>query len=361
MSNRIDTPLTNEHFAAYAERMLGRPYWYGTVVYNCTEDLRARKARQYPSHYKSSRTARYKKDIAAKEVCADCIGLMKGYVWAGGDVETILAAVGTGSKIPQKYGVGAPDMSANGMLEYARKAGLPWGTIDTIPEVPGVGLHKDGHAGIYLGDGWVVEERGFDYGCVKTRLKDRGWEHWYAMPGIDYGDADMGKPGANKPAKVYVLGERLLKSGVRGEDVERLQELLAELGYAPGEADGIFGGQTERAVRALQERGGLEVDGIYGKLSHAELMAQLQEMQEGDTGELDAPAPDETYDVHVFAEGRWNIRKGPGTNYGVITVVSSGTYLEFVDSAAAGWLCVRVNGQVGWISTKAARVERSVG
>ena len=59
MSERIDTPLTNEHFAAFCLSMLGQPYWYGTALHKCSESLRASKARQYPSHYGSSRTSRY--------------------------------------------------------------------------------------------------------------------------------------------------------------------------------------------------------------------------------------------------------------------------------------------------------------
>lgn len=59
-------PFTNEHFAAFLENMLGAPYWYGTCMYKCTEALRARKARQYPSHYSEKRTAQYKRDIEEK-------------------------------------------------------------------------------------------------------------------------------------------------------------------------------------------------------------------------------------------------------------------------------------------------------
>ena len=33
MPERINTPFTNEHFAAFCLSMLGQPYWYGTVVY----------------------------------------------------------------------------------------------------------------------------------------------------------------------------------------------------------------------------------------------------------------------------------------------------------------------------------------
>ena len=84
MSERIDTPFTNEHFASFCLSMLGQPYWYGTALHKCSESLRASKARQYPSHYGSSRTSRYRDDIAKKKVCADCMGGAKGYAWTSG-------------------------------------------------------------------------------------------------------------------------------------------------------------------------------------------------------------------------------------------------------------------------------------
>ena len=46
MSERINMPFTNEHFVAFGEKMVGQPYWYGTVAYKCPENLRARKAKQ---------------------------------------------------------------------------------------------------------------------------------------------------------------------------------------------------------------------------------------------------------------------------------------------------------------------------
>ena len=84
MPDRINTPFTNEHFAAFCLSMLGQPYWYGTALHKCSESLRASKARQYPSHYGSSRTSRYRDDIAKKKVCADCMGAAKGYAWTSG-------------------------------------------------------------------------------------------------------------------------------------------------------------------------------------------------------------------------------------------------------------------------------------
>ena len=94
MAERIDTPFTGEHFAAWCEKMVGQPYWYSAVVYKCTENLRSRKAKQYPAHYGSSRTARYRDNIAKKKVCADCVGLIKGYNWTNGG-QGVIESIGT--------------------------------------------------------------------------------------------------------------------------------------------------------------------------------------------------------------------------------------------------------------------------
>ena len=101
--NRALIPFTNEHFAAFVQKMIGQPYWYGCVVYKCTSSLLSRKTAQYPSHYGSSRTARYKQDIAAKKVAADCIGGAKGYAWTNGG-QGVLEAIGTDKPITSKYG-----------------------------------------------------------------------------------------------------------------------------------------------------------------------------------------------------------------------------------------------------------------
>ena len=274
MSDRINTPFTNEHFVAFCLSMLGQPYWYGTVVYKCTENLRSRKARQYPSHYGSSRTSRYRDDIAKKKVCADCVGLIKGYCWTGGG-KGVVESIGTDKTFSSKYGANnCPDKSANSMFSYAKGKGCAWGTMDSLPEVPGIALRSDGHVGVYVGGGYAVEERGFNYGCVKTRVKDRKWTHWYYLPFIDYGEGGSVKP----PQTEYALGSRLLRKGTEGNDVKQLQEYLLRLGYSLPKygADGDFGAETEAAVRAFQEDERLEVDGKYGEKSHAALMDAIE-------------------------------------------------------------------------------------
>lgn len=269
--DRKSIPFTNEHFAAFCEKMLGQPYWFGCCLYKCTESLRSRKAEQYPSHYGTSRTARYRQDIAAKKVCADCIGGIKGYAWTGGGIG-VLESIGTDKPISSKYGAnGCPDKGANSMFTYAKQKGMDWGTISTLPEIVGLALHKDGHVGIYVGDGYAVEWRGYGDGCIKTKVAGRGWRYWYRLPFINYESAPTSVPDAPTEASVRELSYTSGKTMMRGEDVHALQIDLNALGYACGTADGIFGPKTSSAVKVFQKDHGLEVDGIVGKQTRTAL------------------------------------------------------------------------------------------
>lgn len=70
-------------------------------------------------------------------------------------------------------------------------------------------------------------------------------------------------------ATFAALGDRpdppaVVRFGDRGPVVIEIQDRLAHAGYSPGPIDGIFGLNTERAVRSLQSAAGLRVDGIVG-------------------------------------------------------------------------------------------------
>ena len=57
----------------------------------------------------------------------------------------------------------------------------------------------------------------------------------------------------------------LMKSGSKGDTVRQVQEELIAMGYLEaGEADGIFGPKTEKAVLAFQQENGLDATGIVG-------------------------------------------------------------------------------------------------
>lgn len=56
-----------------------------------------------------------------------------------------------------------------------------------------------------------------------------------------------------------------------GEQVKLLQEILIRLNYLNGNADGVFGEQTETALKAFQTQENITVDGIYGAESRTAL------------------------------------------------------------------------------------------
>ncbi|MBC1258936.1 peptidoglycan-binding domain-containing protein, partial [Trichormus variabilis] len=59
-------------------------------------------------------------------------------------------------------------------------------------------------------------------------------------------------------------GLPILRIGLRGSEVVKLQQQLKKLGFLKGDADGDFGETTESAVKAAQKRYGLEADGVVG-------------------------------------------------------------------------------------------------
>ena len=352
---RIDTPFTNEHFSAWCEKMLGQPYWYGACAYKATAALLNRKSRQYPSHYGSSRTARYRQDIRNKTVVCDCIGGLKGYCWTGGG-QSALEAIGTDSAVAIRYGAnGCPDKGANGMFSYARARGMAWGTMDTLPDVTGLALYRDGHVGYTVGGGYAVEWRGFAYGCVKTKIAERDWTHWYQIPFLDYGSAGFDSPGGNAFTQA-ALGGRLLQKGSRGTDVQSLQEQLMKLGYPLKQygADGTFGAETEKAVRAFQKKAGLAADGKYGNLTHDALMDAVSDAE--DSGADQPPVCGEKKVEIVSSGGKVNIRCGNGEKYGRITQASGGQRFPYVAAAENGWRALEIAGRVGWVSGAFSRV-----
>ena len=50
MSERINTPFTNEHFVDWCLKMAEKksPYWYGSCVYKASNSLLSCKSKQYP-------------------------------------------------------------------------------------------------------------------------------------------------------------------------------------------------------------------------------------------------------------------------------------------------------------------------
>lgn len=83
---------------------------------------------------------------------------------------------------------------------------------------------------------------------------------------------DEGEPEPEKPKEpdtastVYLPKSRQLCRGMCGTDVLALQALLICRSQKP-ETDGVFGSDTDAAVRAFQKSAGLQADGIAGPLT----------------------------------------------------------------------------------------------
>ena len=147
----------------------GWGYVYGTYGTVLSESMLTAKMEQYPDEVATKE--QFIRDTWLGKRTADCVGLIKGYGW----FNTVSQETEIGSN-------GMQDLSANGMYDAATVKG----EISTIPETPGLAVWKDGHIGIYVGDGNVIEAYGTERGVIRTALADGGWTHWLEVPSITY-------------------------------------------------------------------------------------------------------------------------------------------------------------------------------
>jgi N-acetylmuramoyl-L-alanine amidase len=81
----------------------------------------------------------------------------------------------------------------------------------------------------------------------------------------------------------YRLGDRTLylhSPHFRGDDVRGLQRKLNALGFDAGREDGMFGVDTDRAMREFQRNVGEEIDGIVG-LHAIEMLRRMRPSEHG--------------------------------------------------------------------------------
>lgn len=147
----------------------GWGYVWGTFGNVLTESLLEYKVNQYPDG-----VGQYEEFIQANWLdgrTTDCVGLIKGYGWL--DPDTLSIQYGTN---------GMPDIGANSMYHNATVSG----PINTMPDTPGLAVWMDGHIGVYIGGGEVIEASSTKKGVIKTQLAGRGWSHWLEIPYINY-------------------------------------------------------------------------------------------------------------------------------------------------------------------------------
>lgn len=148
-------------------------YVWGTFGNVLTESLLEYKIRQYPDG-----VGNYEDFIRANWLnrrTTDCVGLIKGYGWL--DTESLSIQYGTN---------GMPDYGANQMYQSAVNAGADHGSMSAMPEIVGLAVWKEGHIGVYIGGGYVIEAASTTKGVIKTQVEGRGWQGWCKIPYIDY-------------------------------------------------------------------------------------------------------------------------------------------------------------------------------
>ena len=331
-----ETMFTGSQLANYCEEMYKHKdhwaYWYGTYGNKCTQKKYESKKKQYPEHYGSSRTKGYMKDIEQGRRCADCVGMIKAFFWTNGQYDT-----------DPKYGTNhCPDKSANGMIALCKKTGK----IKDIPDIPGLVVWKSGHIGVYVGGGYTVEMKGFDYDCQRNKVTKGPWTKWGMLPDsmISYDDQPEPKPDPEP------IGDRDLKNGDEGADVKELQSDLIELGYdcGPWGADGEFGDCTEMAVKQFQKDHDLEATGVYDAETRAAMEKALDEQDE--------PA-DEPKHV-LICGGDCYIRSAPNkTNSKKYGVAHRGDIYPYQgETTDDGWHLIIYDNKNAWVSGKYSKL-----
>lgn len=172
----------NLDLAAYAIQAWENNWGYvwGTYGNVLTQSLFDYKLKQYPEGVGDYEDFIRENWLGRRT--ADCIGLLKGYAW----LDTTDMTIGYAEN-------GAPDYGANQMYQYVKESGTAggdYGGMASLPEIPGLMLWKEGHAGVYIGGGYAIEAMGTQYGVVKTEVDGRGWEGWGKLPFLEYQEVE---------------------------------------------------------------------------------------------------------------------------------------------------------------------------
>jgi Putative peptidoglycan-binding domain-containing protein len=225
--------LTGKGLDQFAHTKLGTPYVYGAKgadgVFTQTK-LNA-LAKSYPSMFDAAYIAKAKKFVG--KVCCDCSGLIS---WYTGKV-----------------------LGSAQLYSAASKRGL----IKDIASAPiGAVLWKSGHVGVYIGNGYCIEEKGIDYGCVKSQISNTKFTHWLIFDWMDY---DAVAVSTTKKSNPYAEPTGIVKKGDKGTGVKWVQWELIEAGYNDVTIDGDFGSVTDSTVRKYQQSCKIVADGEVGK------------------------------------------------------------------------------------------------
>lgn len=134
-----------------------------------------------------------------------------------------------------------------------------WGQSNNISAIDHVGIIEK-----VLGGGRVQTIEGNTSDQCLRRVRGAADIAGYGRPAYD--KAPTSPPPAGATWTEGIVNQLpTLKKGSTGEHVESLQGLLVARSHPEIVVDGAFGAKTDQAVRAVQQWGGITVDGVVGK------------------------------------------------------------------------------------------------
>ena len=167
---------TNIGLLAFARSKIGTAYVYGmkgTVMTQANYDF---LKRTYPKFVPNSDEGKVGK------VCVDCSGLIS---WYTGKVKNSAGFKAEGNAHP----------------------------ISTVAKAPvGAAVWRNGHIGIYVGNGEVIEAMNSARGTVKTKVKDRDFTHWFLLRDVEYEEEDVEMV---EKIEIIVDGKKQFVDGIR--------------------------------------------------------------------------------------------------------------------------------------------------
>lgn len=235
--------LTGKGLAEFAKSKKGTPYFYGCKMQKLTESFMAQMHKAYPKTVTTAYMSKARRKKMVGKVCVDCSGLISAYTG-----KTLGSA--------QLYSQAHARMNISTWKSWA----------------VGVVTYRQGHVGVYLGNGKVAEAKGIDYGVVITDITKGKWTHGLTFSWISYDYTTKVTEITYKPANPYTEPTRLLVKGCKGNDVKWLQFELIEAGYKIA-LDGDFGKNTYNALVSFQKSAKIGVDGKCGKETRGALKA----------------------------------------------------------------------------------------
>lgn len=174
--------LTNLGLIKFIKTKLGTPYVYGmkgTVL--TLAKYNSLKAQYGNLIWDSDRNK-------IGQICCDCSGLIS---WYTGIIR--------------------------GSTQYKELAKKVY-PISTIKNAPiGAAVWKQGHIGVYIGNGEYIAEDGSAYGCRKNKLSNASFTHWFKITDIQYieeEDDEVVEKAKIKINGVYYTVSRILKDGI---------------------------------------------------------------------------------------------------------------------------------------------------